>query len=430
MRFFRIISFHREEILIFNEYLCNIQIMKLTVRIILTWLLLTLLFTGALAAVFAIPKAAIDKNTRLSVQQVIDNGNRLDCELGMLQPWKLGDFSDCVILGIAWCADDDHPLQSAMSARFMMQDGSAIQGARLMFDDDSDQGLQSVVYCRYWHGNQEIVKPLLCITTVHGIRIINFILLSLLWLAMLLAMWRRVDHASTLIVMLILAAVMIPSVPLCMNYVPTFYIALIASLLILLWKRCTSSWNNTVLTFFVIGALTTFFDLLTTPMVAMAVPLTVYMLYRRPERPCRAVILLALAWLLGYASLWATKWLLAAIVTGHDAFSDALGAVTQRTLGHGEQDYMQWCLKWTATALLAVILAITLYIAPNANRRKAVRQHGWMLLIAASSFVWAFVLLEHTWHHLHFTWRTFSILLTGIALFVRHTLSSTERRFS
>lgn len=406
------------------------QAMKLTVRIVLTWLMLTLLFTGALVGAFAVPQAAIDKNVRLSVQQVIDDGNRLDCKLGMLQPWKLGDFSDCVILGIAWCADDDHPLHSAMSAKFKMQDGSAIQGARLMLDDDGSQGLQSVVYSRYWHGNQVVIRPLLSVTTVHGIRATNIILLSLLWLAMLLAMWRRVDHASTLIVMLILAAVMIPSVPLCMNYVPTFYLALLASLLILLWKRCTSSWSNTMLTFFVIGALTTFFDLLTTPMVAMAVPLTVYMLYRRPERPWRTVVLLALAWLLGYASLWATKWLLAALITGHDAFTDAMGAVTQRTVGHGEQDYMLWCLKWTAAAFMAWILAMTLFIISSAKYRLAARQHGWVLLVAASSFVWTFVLLEHTWHHLHFTWRTFSILLICTALFLRYALSPKGRHLS
>ena len=400
--------------------------MKLALRILMAWLLLTLLFTGALMGAFSIPKAAIDNHVRLSVPQVINDGTRFDRNVGMLQPWKLGDFSDCVILGIAWCANDSLPLQSAMSARFMMQGGSAIQGARLMLDDDSSQELQSVVYCRYWHGNQVIIRPLLCITTVNGIHVINIVLLSLLWLGMLLALWRRINHADALIIMLILGAVMIPSVPLCMNYVPTFYIALIASLLILLWKPCTSRWSNTVPLFFVIGALTTFFDLLTTPMVAMAVPLMVYMLYRRPERPWRAVILLALAWLLGYASLWATKWLLAAIFTEHNAFADAMGAVTQRTVGHGEQDYMQWCFKWTATAFIAVILSITLFVAPSANRRRAAKRHGWMLLIAAASFVWTFVLLEHTWHHLHFTCRTFSIFLIGTALFIRHTLQRTD----
>ena len=400
--------------------------MKLILRILLAWLLLTLLFTGGLMGTFSIPKAAIDKNVRLSVQQVIKDGTRFDSSVGILQPWKLGCFSDCVILGIAWCADDSHPLQSAMGAKFMMQSGSAIQGARLMLEDDGSQELQSVVYCRYWHGNQVIIRPLLCVTTVKGIHIINIVFLSLLWLVMLLALWRRINHADALIIMLILAAVMVPSVPLCMNYVPTFYIAFIASLLILLWKPCTSRWSNTVLLFFVIGALTTFFDLLTTPMMAMAVPLTVYMLYHRPERPWKAVILLALAWLLGYASLWVTKWLLAAIFTGHNAFSDAMSAVTQRTVGHGEQDYMQWCFKWTASAFIAVVLAITIFVASSANRRRAIKRHGWLLLIAAASFVWAFVLLEHTWHHLHFTWRTFSILFIGIALFIRHTLRRTD----
>ena len=47
-----------------------------------------------------------------------------------------------------------------------------------------------------------------------------------------------------------------------------------------------------------------------------------------------------------------------------------------------------------------------------------------MLLVAMSSFVWTLVLLEHTWHHLHFTWRTFVVLAIGVALFWRHLHNS------
>lgn len=404
--------------------------MRLTTRILVTYLALTLLFTGAMTAAFCIPTSAIDANVKQSVEQVTADGKMFTLSIGPVEPYKLGVFSDCLILGIAYCGDSSHPLQSAMSDKFMMKDGSPIIGARQMFDADSSSRLQPVIYSRYWHGNQVVIRPLLCVTTVHGIRIINIVLLAVLWLALLVVMWRRTDPASALIVMLCLAAVMIPSVPLCLNYVSTFIIALTASLVILLWRPATASRNNAVITFMVIGAVTTFLDLLTTPLVAMAVPLMAYMLQRRPQRTWRTVILLSLAWLLGYASLWATKWLLAALITGHATLTDAMGAVTQRTVGHDEGDYMLWCLKATAIIFAAVCLLTAAVSALFGKSRLSLRRHSWMLLVALSSFVWAFVLLEHTWHHLHFTWRTFSILLIGVALFVRHTLSSTERRLS
>ena len=393
--------------------------MKLALRISITWLLLTLLFTGVMTGTFCIPKSAIDYNLMKSVLQVTEDGKMFTAHVGSVEPLKIGIFSDCLILGIIYCADDTSPLKSAMEARFMMKDGSPITAAELMLERPQSSDLQPVIYSRYWHGNQAIIRPLLCVTTVYGIRVINIVVLSALLLLLAAAMWRKVNGKDALIVTLALAAVMVPSVPLCLNYVPTFYIALIASLLILLWRPATANLDNSILLFFVIGAATSFFDLLTTPLVAMAVPLTVYMLYRRPAKACR-VVMLGLAWLAGYALLWATKWMLAVLFTGHDAIHDAMGAVTQRTVGHDEGDYMLWCLKWTLAAFAVTAGLTTLVSVVTGKARQALRRNGWMLLVAMSSFVWALVLLEHTWHHLHFTWRTFVVAAIGILLFICH----------
>ena len=400
--------------------------MKTAGRIFVAYLVLTLLFTGALTAVFLIPSSAIEGNVRQSVLQLNDEGPKYTTQIGFVQPYKLAVFSDCLMMGIAYCADNSQPLQSAMNARFMMVDGSPVKGSRIMMEHPDDQRLQPVIYSRYWHGNQVIIRPLLSVMPLNGIRTINVVLLTLLWLTLLVVMWQRVGRADALIVAGCLAAVMVPSVPLCLNYVSTFYIALVASVVILLWKPATARWQSAVILFFVIGAATTFLDLLTTPMVAMAVPLVVYMLYRKPEKTWRAVILLSLAWLLGYASLWATKWLLAILITGHAAWQDAMSAVTQRTVGHGEQDYMLWCLKHTLIALGCFIAIASVLITFTKNRWDNLRRHGWMLLIALSAFVWALVLLEHTWHHLHFTWRTFVVTLIGIALFMRYSNFKTK----
>ena len=408
---------------------------KLAVRILMTYLLLVLLFTGLLTSSFLIPRQAIEPQVRQSVAQLIEDGDRYDhVSIGMVTPWMLGDFSDCLMLGIAYCADSSKPLSSAMSAVFPMKDGSPIEGARLTLEaggdsGDSGEGVHPVIYSRYWHGNQVVLRPLLALTTVRGIYGLNIVLLTLLWMLMTAALWRRTGPGNALIIMLCLAAAMIPSVPLCMNYVPTFYIAMTASLLILTWRRCTATPGDAVLLFFVIGAFTTYLDLLTTPMIAMAVPLLVYMLYRRPTHSWRAVIVLALAWLLGYALLWATKWLLAVLVIGPGAVQDAMGAVTQRTVGHDEGDYMLWCLKWTLAALAGTAVLTLFASLLLGGTRQALRRHGWLLLVALSSFVWTLVLLEHTWHHLHFTWRTFTVAAIGIMLYLYHQKMPSKGRF-
>ena len=71
--------------------------MKLVLRILGTYLVLTLLFTAALAAVFCIPKGAIEGHVRQSVQQVTDDGLMFTTRVGEVEPWKVGTFSDCLI---------------------------------------------------------------------------------------------------------------------------------------------------------------------------------------------------------------------------------------------------------------------------------------------------------------------------------------------
>lgn len=396
--------------------------MRVAGRILLTYVVLTLLFTGAVVATYAIPRSAIEGNLRQSVSEVVEDGQMFTWQVGFFKPYIIGVFTECLMLDIAYLADSDHPLQSAMESRFVIADSSPVAGMKTLLSDPDSPRLQSFIYSRYWHGGQCLLRPLLCVTTMRGIRLFNVLLLTMLLLATMIVMIKRLGTGDALIITLPLAAVMVPTVPLCLNYVPTFAIALIASLLILLWNKATSSRSNAAVLFFIIGAVTAFMDLLTTPMVAMAVPLTVYMLYRRPRNIWHSLITLAVAWLAGYALLWGTKWLLAWMVTDFDVFGDALGAVTQRTVGHDEQDFMLWCLKRNG-ALLAVATVLTAAVTLLFGQsRDGLRRNSWMLAIAATSFVWTFVLLEHTWHHLHFTWRTFVVLVIGLLLYLYHTI--------
>ena len=395
--------------------------MRLVVRILVTYALLLLLFTVTVVAIHAIPRDAIEGNIRESVREVVDDGQMFTWQVGFFKPCIIGVFTECLMLDIAYSADTEKPLRSAMENKFYLAESSPVTGVQVQLHDPDDPRLQPVIYSRYWHGHQCLLRPLLCVTTMHGIRWFNVVLLALLLIAATAVMARRFDARDTFIISLSLLLVMVPTVPLCLNYVPTFVIALIASLMIMLWDKPTATRGDTVVLFFIIGGFTAFMDLLTTPMVAMAVPLTVYMLLRRPDDACRTMIVMAMAWLAGYALLWASKWLMAAMVTGFDSLTDAFDAVTQRTVGHDEKDYMLWCLKRTAEMFAAVTLFTAVATWLLGNGRRTLRSNGWMLLLGASSFVWAFVLLEHTWHHLHFTWRTFVVLLIGLTLYLFHS---------
>jgi len=407
--------------------------MKVVKHILVAYLSLVALFTVALVGAFSIPSRVIEDNVRLSVRQVIDDGEVFSARVGEVNPLAVDVFSDCLLLGIAYCADSDHPLQAAMDAAFMMQDGSTIEGAQLMMGGTVADKPPLTVYSRYWHGNQVVLRPLLCVATVRTIRWINAALLAALLLALAAALWRRVGRSEALVITLSLLAVMVPTVPWCMNMVPTFYIALVSSLLIL-WRPSVIDAPRALTLFFVIGGLTAFFDLLTTPLVAMAVPAAVDILCRKPARPWRELVLMALAWLGGYALLWASKWALAGLVTGYSALDDAFGAIRMRTVGVDEPEYMRWCLDKTVMMVAAVCCIVASVSILFGRSWQCLRDHAWLLLLALAPVAWAFVLLQHSWHHLFFTWRTSVVLIMAVALFwhrtlsLRHPLSVFKRR--
>ena len=124
--------------------------MKVVKHILVAYLSLVALFTVALVGAFSIPSRVIEDNVRQSVRQVIDDGEVFSARVGEVNPLAVDVFSDCLLLGIAYCTDSDHPLQAAMDAAFMMQDGSTIEGAQLMMDGTVADKPPLTVYSRYW----------------------------------------------------------------------------------------------------------------------------------------------------------------------------------------------------------------------------------------------------------------------------------------
>jgi len=401
--------------------------MRTVKKLVVAVVALLVVFTALVTAVSMIPRRAIEANVRASMNEVRQDSVMFYAGVSAWRPFTVGDFTNALMLDLAYCVDSSHPLQAAMVNNFAIVDKSPLDALERLYrdgDNADNADVQMVPYPRYWHGNQVVLRPLLCVTTVHGVYVLNIVVLALLWLALLVLLWRRVSPGDALLVSLPLLAVMVPSVPLCMNYPPPFVVGMLGALLVLLCRRVTARLGNAVVLFVVIGACTSFFDLLTAPLVSLGVPLFVYMLYCRPRRACATVVALSLAWLGGYAVLWLGKWVLAALLTGHGVMQDGLDQVTRRAVGNADEaGYLDYCLKRSLQALAAFVALMAVLTLLLGKSWRDIRACGWMLLLAMSSWVWELVVLEHTWTHMHFTWRTFVVLAIGVLLYCCHTMS-------
>ena len=105
-----------------------------------------------------------------------------------------------------------------------------------------------------------------------------------------------------------------------------------------------------------------------------------------------------------------------------------------RTVGVDEGEYMRWCLDKTVMMVAAVCCIVAAVSILFGRSWRCLRDHAWLLLLALAPVAWALVLLQHTWHHLFFTWRTSVVLIMAVALFwhrtlsLRHPLSVFKRR--
>ena len=134
--------------------------------------------------------------------------------------------------------------------------------------------------------------------------------------------------------------------------------------------------------------MTSFCDLLVTPVLTLGLPLVCWLLepqqrLRAGTRQCGIVVGGSLTWGVGYLLCWASKWVLAGLVTGQNVIADALHQVGVRTAAdswHGMELTWRNILHFVYTTLagkhlfwplvLAVVLLLALFAASIRDRQQ------------------------------------------------------------
>ncbi|MFR9648847.1 MAG: hypothetical protein SNJ33_03460 [Rikenellaceae bacterium] len=410
--------------------------MKLAVdiikKILLTYITLLVTLTLAVIAVHFIPRQAICDNIISSTQLIEKEG--FEHRFFGANFLKLDNFTDTYMLNVMAGADCSQPVNAAMmSYRFRNEEleDFAPSTARLAQGDDS--GVVRSSYARYWHGYQVVLRPLLTIMDLSAIRVLNFVVFSILIATSLYLIKVKISTAVALIFALSLLVMNFWIVPLSMQFSTCFHIMFVAIIAILSSDRLTQNRANRIATFFAIGAICSYFDFLTTPQITLGVPLIIYILAKNPQSRWIETISLSTAWFMGYALFWVSKWGMLSLLTPNSIFDDALGAVSERTstsyqhldLSVGNLLQVGWAsvesrCGLVVVACVVVALAILLY-AKVLKSKQAFVQHSYLLLISLFVPMWFFMLRNHSVMHRWFTWRALLVSLLSILLFIYYT---------
>ena len=410
---------------------------------------------GALLLIlsYALPTEVIKENVTRSVPVFQNEGVYPQVIYGN-QDSQLDNWTDALMLQIAAEHDPTNIVRSAMLNTFpSITDLDPVESLIAIYNNqlEPEQTVSKADYGRYWHGYLIFLKPLLYIFDYQTIRyLIMFV--QILLLAVIFVLLGRRNHgllAFPLILMYLFCNPLVIMQSLQFSTAMTLVLLQIICFL-LNEKEYLASSLYTITHFVIFGCLTSYFDLLTYPLVSLGVPLAYFICISGPAQKFKSAftkcVQNTLAWGCGYIFMWAGKWVVGTLLTGQNIISNALTQAAYRTSYSNPdevfsyQDVVTSILRIPNSALVRlpiyVALIFVLLAIFRGLRQKRVAHFFvsvrmvagtlvCVLLIAAAPFLWFAVFAEHSIWHAWFTYRELSITVYCICACAAVLCSST-----
>lgn len=397
--------------------------MKTYVRILIKGVALVLACAavgwGLLTAAYCLPGERAAKGLKQSRALLEREGPDAQAARWCYSP--MDNFTSCWMLHMAAYAGEGNPAKLALENRYRVAEGAeGVFDGLLRYDwSDPSAAYAEQSYGRYWNGYIVWLRPLMALMDYGQIRWLNLAYQLALTAAVLWAMVRKGERGLILPWLAVWAVLVPPALWRSLQYSGVYSVMAWASLAVLCaGKDSKRLW----LIFELSGILTAFFDLLTYPLAALGVPLALLMALHR-DRPLKARLTEMAAysamWLMGYAGMWASKWILATLATDADMISEALRQVAWRssdvgTNGEHASVLMTWARNLGAVAMNPLALAAAAYGVFRAVRiiRARELERGQAIVfgvLALYPFVWYALTRNHSYMHCHFTSKALSI---------------------
>jgi len=391
--------------------------MKDVYKYIAVFFILLVIFFSYSVLVSLLPNQKIKKNIVKSIPAMIRaDGENYPYAIIHKQEFKLDNFTDAILLSQNYAIDNKKPIASVMNAKFasMPIPGRMVEALKYQVEHEN---VYMESYPRYWHGNSFLLRPLLLFADYTFIRWLLYTVSSILLLVLGIKLHATLGIRKTIAFMLGLFSVNIFVTQFSIHFFTVVILSVIAC--ILMCKHFKNK-RKILLISFIIGCLTSYFDLLTAPLLTCGLPLIVYLSVKNEDgfkkgfwTLCSFVVL----WGIGYAAIWSSKWTLATILTDNNVFTDAFNTISYRT--SSEQISRIMAIKQNYSLLpvvtVNILLLSLLTLAVLFFNKTRIKTNLLLLVVAIFPYLWFFVLAQHSWLHWWFTYRIQAISI--IALF-------------
>ena len=381
-----------------------------------TFLLLIALYFAFGVASCLLPDKAIKRHIAESAPALADEGNYPKAIINAEQ-CQMDNFTDALIMNQIYSIDRTKPVSSAMRMVRMSEKGGDWNQTALLLRTVNGETLEGQHYARYWHGSSFLFRPFFMIMDFLTLRHILFIISSLLIVLLLCAYYPQAGLMKTMALTLGFVTTYGFVTQFSMQFFPVMALTLISSLIVI--KHGESI--NLGLLFFVTGSLTCYFDLLTTPLLTLGIPLAV-MLSLDDTGNIKGKLLgtsrYALLWGLGFALTFVTKWALATLVLGDNIFADAIETGLYRMEADEFTRFDAIGKNFGMLNLGIIGIAVGAFVVFNLlrHRRFDYRKSVPFLLVGLMPYVWYLLLANHSYCHWWFTYRLQAIPIVSLFL--------------
>lgn len=413
---------------------------KITIIILVASIVLA---TALQFLAFSLPTGPIRKNAKKSIESFQKEGKYREIIPGINYS-MLDNFTDACMIAGATYNGKEALHKKAMNIYTWQTAGGIVNGVdhydyyqSLIDECNGVKAKTAHPYFWYWHGYIVILKPLLTFFDYNNIRILN-ILGQLICLILLVALLYSRGFKKYILPFAVAYILIMPvTVSLSLQFSACYYMMMISSIVLLKWKEYFEKTNNYWIVFLITGIGTSFFDLLTYPIVTVGTPLIIYFIMNKEDsikKMAGSLFEKVAFWGIGYVVFWIGKWAVASLLLQENCFVRALSKINQHTSmdasGLVDKFTIGEVLKrgfvWLQTPMLVVIIVLALvYLLIMLFKSHGISKKGLKLsipLFVVSLFpvMWFIFASSHVYFHYWMEYRScFVLVFGGLAALVK-----------
>ena len=386
---------------------------KAILKYILVFIGLIIIFISYSTVVCLFPTEKIKKNVGKDISNMVKEGDYPYAIINKKQ-YQMDNYTDALVLSINCGIDNTKPFSSVMYAKryYCENVGSVAECVQQQIDKDE----WKLSYPRYWHGNSFLLRPFLFFTDYSTIRWILYTISNILLIILSIKLYQRLGIKKTVAFVVGLLFVNIFVTQFSIQFFPIITLAVIACILMCIYYK---NRQKILLISFIVGCLTSYLDLFTTPLLTCGLPLIIYLSIENEnslKNRFLDLFLFGFLWAIGYFFMWFSKWGLATIFTDINVLENAFNQTVSwsNTDDFSRFDAIRENFRLLPMFFICMILTLLFPLVVFFFNKKNLKTNLLLLIVVTLPYLWYFIIARPCWWHWWFSYRTQAIAIIAV----------------